>query len=237
MSKSNNKKKKNKNKNKKKNIKITVPKNVEILSLEPELPKKTYADLFRGIESINTENNLKQQINPTQNKLIKKGHRLMDTLARLLSREIGIGIGDTAGSISLALIPNNGDVKLIISTKSTRSNKQLLLALQNVIKYSNKLYNSVNDLNKYIKNEKRNITNIIDQSSNIWKNHRQNIDKIKLAIALNARNSVDNIELLLVNILNNFNEQNVIILDNPFNLHSELNIINYLLLQQQAALG
>ncbi len=241
--KSNNKKNKNKNKKKKKNnktkklIEITVPTDMEPLNVEPELPKKTYADLFRGIESASMKNNLVQQISPTQDKLSEKGHRLMDTLARLLSREIGIGIGDSAGSISLAIIPNNYATRLIISTKSTRSNGQLILALQNIIKYSNILHNNTGDLKEYIKSEKQKIADITIQNTHTQKQARQNIDKIKLAIALNGRDDADNIELLLVNILNNINEQNVTILDNPFNLHAELNIINYLLLQPQAALG
>jgi hypothetical protein len=172
---------------------------------------------------------------------LEKGHRSLDTLARLLSREMAFG-GDCGpvGSVSVALFSTGGKNKLLISTKDNRANNNAFIALTKVISYSNKLGLYVKDFEAFLELRKRELkeialelkscTNDKEEAKLIKRKYqaRQDIDKIKLYLSLNYKGD-DKIRQLFKTTLSNISVNNVVIIKNPFNLHSELNAIKYLL--------
>ena len=196
---------------------------------------------------INTDNrpclnSLNDNKNP-QNLCIKleKVHRLLDTCARLLAREMALGAKNASGSVSLALVNEQGVYKLLISTKNNRANKDAISSLQNVLYYSNKFAQQISDIPGFIRTQKialkktqysigigeddTSLQDFIKQQKQL----RQEIDKLKLSTSLYSKGEKTPIERNLINILLNPNSNNTIVLDNPFDYHSELNAISYIL--------
>lgn len=186
-------------------------------------------------------NSLKNDMS-AKNLVIKrtKGHRLLDTLARLISYEMG-QTGFSPGSLSIALIKSgDGSDKLLITTKYDVSEFQIRKSLDNVVRYSRQLTKKVDDQIAFIETEKAKIEQTWEAALTTNNEHelfelskqrtkaRNNIDKIKFTVAITDGHT-DKIATRFINIFvdNNY-QQRIKILGNPFRYHSEINAINYL---------
>jgi hypothetical protein len=163
---------------------------------------------------------------------LSKEHRLLDTIARLLSQEL------YSGSTSVLVVCEDGIDKLLITTKHNRNQELVFTALQNMLVTSNKIGKKIDD--DFFRKHREDIINIStarEQCSDKehrflfgkQKKSRKKIDHAKLFIAMNNPKSSSAIYNSIINILNNVTEKNILVVDNPFKLHSELKAIEYVL--------
>ncbi len=183
----------------------------------------------------------------------------MDSLARLILREVNIGAGPksgknlvSVGSVSVALLPGDAEDKLLISFKKNIDKNYLDGALRNIIYYAQKIHLSNNNYLAQLdelKNEIYQIDSQLKQTTNpvevkkLLENilsTRQNIDKLKLNSWLESSHVRGSIDERLKNILFRLYYDNdsssIQLLPNPRELHSELVIIEHFL-NEPVALG
>lgn len=172
--------------------------------------------------------------------VLRKEHRLLDTIARLLTRELSLNV-DAAGSLSVALINDNGQDKLAIALKHTRSDVlPIIKALNNIVFYSERLAGIVSNVDVFIDRNKA-IINQADKDLRVLEDGRiraaaksriearQNIDKIKLIMFIQGHASTVG-ETRLQNLFNHgFDESNVVLAKNVLNYHSEIAMADFLI--------
>lgn len=174
----------------------------------------------------------------TKNSLIKlalsKGHRLLDTIARLIAKELAL-LDMPAGSLSVALVVDTlGRDQLVVSTKRVVPSSVVIKALKNAYEKSVLLSEEILDKNSFMRAEKAQFNKKLGHKSS--KDHRSNVDKIKLIKAMKKtpRNALERrLQKFLLTDDQNFN---VLPLSNPFWFHSEINLVDYLR-EQNAPLG
>lgn len=191
------------------------------------------------------EKSLDEQKTPPKNQnfssfVLHKDHRMLDTLARLLSRELCLS-GEPTGSVSIALINDKGQDKLAVALKHTRRDvAPVLTGLKNVVTYSNILARKVKDnFNDFMKEKVSTIAEVdqnllnkdhrdIKKSSHNRIEARQDIDKIKFHLYLASADTTP-LKKRIKAILSKIDESNIILVDNALNYHSEIALADYLI--------
>jgi hypothetical protein len=181
------------------------------------------------IDSLNDVNS------PANVKLaLQKGHRLLDTLARLIAMQLRHN-KSYAGSLSLVFTQNN----LLISTKRNVSREEITKALQHVLndlmiykerdfKYNNLIKREKAKI-KHLKQklmERTNMSNYTELVGQILTT-RASIDKIKFMRALSF-DYTDDLSQHIKRFFSSSNyEQGVIVINNPEGFHSEIQLATY----------
>lgn len=192
--------------------------------------------------------------NPKNNHklLLTRGHRRLDTLARLISGELLYDQSSLrkagVGTVALALVNIKGADRLVISIKRPRPQSEIIQAVYNAIENSKKYYNDLDNPKEKIhllKAETKRVKNLFDSSeSNAlligeFYSNRRAIDLIKFAQTILRIDTNDRISRRLAQLFNygeKFDSDKIIFLSNSFNLHPEINIAEYLL-ENHLALG
>jgi hypothetical protein len=170
---------------------------------------------------------------------LEKGHRMLDTLARLVAAELAFDWEHTAGSVSLVLLPQEEHGgKLVIATRASRANaflhKSLALIIDKAIKIGTT--DEAIALKEISKNQYRQIWQEIEKNSNDphikhllnqTRDLRYTIDLATLSLFL-KNPKPDPICASLFKILSSLKDEQIVILENPFNLHSEMVMAEYL---------
>lgn len=199
-----------------------------------KIEKKIDEKLKEKIEEID--------IKPTNFFEIKKEHRILDTIARLLAEELSNDINSP--SYSVAWVKNRlGKTALAvaINEKKYLNKGNLVKALRNIRKDSFLLANSTRgDLNKFIKEKVLVLNELIkkiEKTKNKYKFRRlekeyhlirKDVDLIKLFQSTLPKGKKYNPKV--AKFLNNINKDNCLLLDSYDSIiHSELSVVRYIL--------
>lgn len=171
--------------------------------------------------------------------LLRKSHRLLDTLSRLLANVLAIEYENASKSLSLMLFPGQSLDKLIVATKANRANSYIIEALKEIVIQARDEANHTTSI-KVLKERNRQIWENIKTAPSQKqrrellqeaRSSRYKIDLKKLYMALNSTDS-DPILRAFKNVLNNISADSVVILPNPYNYHSEMVLTEYLQLKK-----
>lgn len=174
--------------------------------------------------------------------VIKKEHRILDTIARLLAQELSNDINSP--SYSVAWVKNKSGktaLAVAINEKKYLNKKNLIKALRNIRDNSFSLANyTKGDLDEFIKKNVLALNELVEKIENCKnKNELRRLKKKYHKI----RNDVDLIKLFqstlpkgkkynpkVAKFLNNINRNNCLLLDSyDSTIHSELSVIRYIL--------
>lgn len=182
---------------------------------------------------------------PTRHKAhalkLEKGHRLLDTLARLLAGEIS-HLYSPAGSVSVAIVNDKeSNDQLIISTKKFVPEWLINNAIKKVYENSESFYEKVADHNKFIKAQRNFLLD--NRGHSRFKREREKIDRIKFIRALKKETPDSALELRFKNLFSRGHDAlNFQVLPNPLNIgnqknlmvfHSEINLANFIFANQK----